>query len=143
MKIAFEIPGQPVAKGRPRFARRGNFVTTYTPEKTVNYEKLVKIAAAKAMNGKSPSDRPIDLEIELHMQIPVSWSKTRKDCALNGLIRHTKKPDIDNLVKSVKDGCNGVVWIDDSQVVSLVVRKLYSERPVAYVTFEESFGVSA
>ena len=39
----FEVMGTPVAKGRPKFARRGNFVSTYTPEKTVNYENLVQL----------------------------------------------------------------------------------------------------
>lgn len=37
----FVVPGEPVGKGRPKFARRGNFVTAYTPEKTASYENLV------------------------------------------------------------------------------------------------------
>jgi Holliday junction resolvase RusA-like endonuclease len=47
--ISFTIPGEPVAKGRAKFARRGNFVTTYTPDKTARYENLVKLAAQQAM----------------------------------------------------------------------------------------------
>ena len=36
----FTIPGQPVAKGRPRVGKWG----AYTPEKTVNYENLVQFS---------------------------------------------------------------------------------------------------
>lgn len=36
------IKGEPVGKGRPKFARQGNYVKTYTPEKTVEYENLIK-----------------------------------------------------------------------------------------------------
>lgn len=30
-RVEFIVPGTPVAKGRPKFARRGAHVTTYTP----------------------------------------------------------------------------------------------------------------
>ena len=36
------IYGEPVAQGRPRFSRRGNFVTTYDPPKSKAYKALVK-----------------------------------------------------------------------------------------------------
>ena len=48
--VTFTVPGTPVGKGRPKFARRGNFTVAYTPEKTASYENLVKIAAGQAMN---------------------------------------------------------------------------------------------
>ena len=38
MMIRFVIPGEPQGKGRPKFSRQGNFVKTYTPAKTENYE---------------------------------------------------------------------------------------------------------
>jgi len=49
--IAFVIPGTPVGKGRPKFARRGNFVSTYTPEKTASYENLVRVKAEEPWPG--------------------------------------------------------------------------------------------
>lgn len=143
MRIEFEIPGQPVAKGRPRFARRGNFVATYTPEKTVNYENLVKMAASNAMKSLAPTTKPVDVFIQLNLQIPESWSKLKKKKALLNDIRATKKPDIDNMIKAIKDGCNGIVWKDDSQVVSILAVKRYSEMPRAIVVIEEASGESA
>ena len=52
--IAFTIPGQPVAKGRPRACIRGGKVATYTPDNTARYENLVKLAAQEAMKGLPP-----------------------------------------------------------------------------------------
>ena len=51
-EIQFVVPGQPVAKGRAKAARRGNFITMYTPEKTASYENLVKVKAEEAMRGQ-------------------------------------------------------------------------------------------
>ena len=48
-RVCFTVPGAPVPKGRPKFARRGKFVTTYTPAATASYENLVKVTAQQAM----------------------------------------------------------------------------------------------
>jgi len=127
--IEFLIPGQPVAKSRPKFARRGNFTTTYTPEKTVNYETLVKLAAADAMAGTAPIAGPVRLQLVINLQIPQSWSKKRQAMAESGQIAATKKPDADNVLKAVKDGMNGIVYHDDAQAVELAISKRYSTLP--------------
>lgn len=143
MNISFMIPGQPVAKGRPKFARRGNFVTAYTPGKTVNYENLVKMAATEAMAGAQPSTGPIALELFLMLQIPASWSKKKQEMAIDGFVCATKKPDADNVLKGIKDGCNGIVWKDDAQVVQISIIKKYSEMPRALVSIRELPGSAA
>ena len=40
--MQFEVKGKICGKGRPRFVRRGQFVQTYTPDTTANYENLIK-----------------------------------------------------------------------------------------------------
>ena len=42
--IQFTVPGQPVAKGRPKFTMQGGFARAYTPKKTADYEALAKLA---------------------------------------------------------------------------------------------------
>jgi Holliday junction resolvase RusA-like endonuclease len=143
MEIAFSIPGQPVAKGRPKFARRGAHMVAYTPEKTASYENLVRLAAVAVMAGRAPSAAPIALSVELNMQIPASWSAKRKALAAAGAICATKKPDADNILKGIKDGCNGIVWQDDAQVVRIHVSKRYSDRPQALVRIMETGGEAA
>ena len=131
--VEFLIPGQPVAKGRPKFARRGNFTTTYTPEKTVNYETLVKLSAAEVMAGNAPMVGPLHLRLVINLQIPQSWSKKRQAMAEAGQIAATKKPDADNVLKAVKDGMNAIVYCDDAQVVELAITKRYSITPGVHV----------
>jgi Holliday junction resolvase RusA-like endonuclease len=127
--VRIVIPGQPVSKLRPRVTRNGH---AYTPEKTVRYEKLVQ-DMWKVYGSESFGDSPIRMEIDLYMKIPKSESKKKKEQMINGLIKHTKKPDIDNVAKSIIDSLNGKVYDDDSQIVKLMVRKQYSDNPRADV----------
>lgn len=143
MIVAFNIPGQPVAKGRPKFARRGAHVVAYTPAATVSYENLVKMAATLAMCGAAPTAGPVALSVSLRMQIPASWSNKRRALAAAGSIAATKKPDADNVLKGIKDGCNGIIWCDDAQVVRIVLEKRYSQKPGAMVEVISARGESA
>jgi Holliday junction resolvase RusA-like endonuclease len=54
MMITFKVDADPVGKQRARYAKRGNFVQTYTPDKTRNYESLIKEAAIEAMGSSEP-----------------------------------------------------------------------------------------
>ncbi|WP_334067277.1 RusA family crossover junction endodeoxyribonuclease [Burkholderia cepacia] len=128
-RVEFIVPGAPLAKGRPRFARSGAHVTTYTPEKTERYENLVKMAARAAMRSTAPYAGPIRLILHIGLPIPASWSNKRQGEAAAGAIGATKKPDADNVVKALKDGMNGVVYVDDGQVVDLWVSKRYARTP--------------
>lgn len=136
-ELQFIIPGQPVAKGRPKAARRGKFITMYTPAKTANYEGLVAYIASLAMTGRSLMQGPVSVEIDIKLQIPESWSKKKKLAANDGKVAATKKPDIDNVFKAIADGMNGVVLRDDSQIVQTTNRKRYSETPGVIVIVRE------
>ena len=127
--IAFEIPGPPVGKGRPRAFRMGNSVRMHTPEKTASYESMVKLAAHRAMQGAAPMAFPVALSLVVLHAIPKSWSTRKQDAALAGTERPTTKPDADNVAKAIADACNGIVWVDDAQVVELHVSKRYSSAP--------------
>jgi Holliday junction resolvase RusA-like endonuclease len=48
---------------------------------------------------------------------------------LNQAIRPTKKPDVDNIAKSIQDALNKVLYRDDSQIVLLIVGKRYADVP--------------
>ncbi len=137
IEIKFTVPGQPVGKGRARAARRGKFITMYTPKKTANYESLVAHAAYVAMAGQSLISGAVSVDLDIRLQIPASWTKKKKEMAAQGLIAATKKPDADNVEKGVFDGMNGVVWVDDVQVVEVFKRKRYAETPGVVVIVRE------
>ena len=135
--VTFMVEGTPVPKGRPRFARRGKFVSTYSPKTTVDYETKVSEAARLAMGGSEPLETPVGAYIYITLPIPASYSKKRIQACLSGQERPTKKSDIDNFCKAIFDGMNGIVFLDDSQVVSLHSTKVYGTVGMVEVMVKE------
>lgn len=131
--IAFVIPGTPIGKGRPKFARRGNFTVAYTPEKTASYENLVKVKAEEAMQGQPLFEGAVSVEIALFVTPPASWSQKKQREALAGSIFPTSKPDVDNCLKGIMDACNEIVFKDDKQAVDVKVIKRYADTARAFV----------
>lgn len=127
--IDFIVYGAPQGKGRPRVGRIGSNVRMFTPAKTLAYEGLVAHCGAQAMAGRALIDGPVELRLLIDVQIPASWSKRKHAQALSGEILPTTKPDVDNVIKAIGDGLNGVVWRDDVQVTDVITRKRYSEKP--------------
>lgn len=125
--VSFVIPGTPVGKGRPKFARRGAFVTAYTPEKTASYENLVKVKAEQAMVGRPMFEGAVEVSIRLFVTPPASWSQKKQREALAGNVFPTSKPDIDNVLKGIMDACNEIVFKDDKQAVDVRVVKRYGQ----------------
>ena len=137
MMIMYIVYGEPVGKGRPRFAKRGNFVSTYTPQKTKTYEDEIRIMARAAMGSSEPLDTPVTVAIYIRVGIPASYSKQKRKDALAGTIKPTKKPDLDNIAKAFLDAMNEIVYLDDKQVVGLHVTKVYAETPAVEVMVTE------
>ena len=128
--ISFIIPGKPFGKQRPRHGKG----ITYTPEETVNYENWVKHCFLDSKCQKLEGE--IRAIITAYYLIPKSASKKKKEKMLNNDIRPTKKPDSDNIAKSVLDSLNNIAFDDDSQIVSLQVEKYYSDEPRVEVFME-------
>lgn len=139
MKAMFTVFGTPQGKERPRMTKRGH---TYTPEKTREYENLVKAEYDRQCKGRFFGEvgelkMPIKVYIAAYFNIPKSFTKGKKSAAEYNIIRPTKKPDSDNIAKVICDALNGVAYLDDTQVVHLVVDKLYTaEKERVYVEIE-------
>lgn len=134
MHVSFDVIGKPYGKQRPRRAR--NIV--YTPRENVEYEARVSEAFRKAPGApQSPFDGPVAILMNLVFEPPRSASKTLKRDMIEGSVYPTKKPDIDNCVKSIMDGLNGVAYLDDRQVVAIVVNKRYGDQAKVAVTIGE------
>jgi len=131
--VSFTVPGQPVAKGRARISTFGGHVRSYTPEKTRRYENQVSAYAAEAMRNVPPMGGPVEVVVDAHMLVPKSWSLKKRLAAIAGQIKPTTKPDLDNIVKAL-DGMNGIVVVDDSQIVKLTATKQYAEIPQLIVS---------
>ena len=124
----FIIPGEPVAKGRPKLSRYG----TYTPKKTKEYEEHIKQEWRK--NGyREPLTGAVMVDITFYRNIQKSGSKAVKTAKLTGKVKPTIKPDLDNYIKAVLDGLNGLAWVDDSQIINISATKEYSMKPETVV----------
>lgn len=134
MQISFTIPGEPVAKGRPRITRHG----TYTPEKTTNFETLVKWEYHNQCgNFKFADSVQLALDVVAYRSIPKSASKKKRALMEAGVVLPITKPDWDNVGKIVSDALNKIAYHDDSQVVDARVRKIYSNEPRTVVRIWE------
>lgn len=136
-RIAFIVPGTPIAQGRPKFSTHGGFARAYDPKKSKVGKNLVKMCAAEAMrkNHEEPLEGPIYMKVQFGIEMPKSQARKRIP---RPRIWRVKKPDLDNLVKLIKDGCSKVVFLDDNQIVKLSAEKIQcrqGEPPFTKVVF--------
>lgn len=103
----FIVPGDPIAKARPRVYGRH----AVTPQRTLNAENRVYTEFRNRYPDAQPTDKPIRLDVEF-------WMPRRG------------RPDLDNLLKLVMDALNGVAYRDDQQIMQINARKLTPDEMV-------------
>lgn len=124
-----EIPGEPVATGRPRTrvvkpAGRAAFSHTYTPARTRNAKAYLR-EYISARCPAEPLQGALFVTVTVVLVPPKSRPKWWHEAVESGAVWPTSKPDVDNLAKTILDASNGIVWRDDAQIVDLHVRKAY------------------
>lgn len=134
--IRLTIPGEPVAQGRPRFSRRGKYVSTYDPPKSRGYKEYIKQIARQELHIE-PLTGSIRINVKVYRGIQKSGSKLTRRKKQDGIIRPTVKPDTDNYYKAVSDALTGILWVDDNQIVEIHVGKWYSDQPRVEIEVEE------
>lgn len=122
----------PVPKGRPRFTRQGH---AYTPKETLRYESMIRTCWKLAHLGVITGE--IKVRIDFFMPIPKSMSKADRRKAEAKELLPAKRPDIDNLAKSVLDSLNETAYWDDNQIVQLRLNKWYGAEPRIEITITE------
>jgi Holliday junction resolvase RusA-like endonuclease len=123
----FTVYGEPQGKARARTVRSGGKVHSFTPQKTADYEELVRRAWLASGETGYFNKTPIAVKILAYFQIPKSVSKKKREEMLDDFARPTKKPDADNIAKIICDGLNGIAYGDDAQVVDLEVTKYWTD----------------
>lgn len=135
--IEFTVYGEPKGKGRPQFARVGNFVHTYTDDKTTTYENLVRLSFVNSGHEPYMNNESLCCVLHIYQSIPKSTSKKNRELMLQHKLFPAKKPDIDNVVKSIFDGLNKVAFKDDTQIIELHCYNFYSDEPRVEVKIME------
>lgn len=139
MTVRFSVPGEPCGKGRPIFSRHGNSVVTRTPNKTAEYEKLVKLSYISSTKRYCfPKGVPLSIKITAHYLIPQSATKANKTLMEGNKLKPVKVPDWDNIGKIICDSLNGLAYHDDAQIVEGTVIKRYASGTEPMVEVEIS-----
>lgn len=135
MIYEFEVEGKIIGKERPRVNMYTG--TVYTPNKTKDYETYIQQSfKIKYPNCKMILGR-VSIEIESYLKIPTNTNKGNMDRMLKNEVSPTKKPDIDNIAKSVLDALNKYVIYDDNQVSKISIEKKFAKEEKLYIKIEE------
>jgi Holliday junction resolvase RusA-like endonuclease len=131
-KIEFTVYGIPQTKGSTKaFFRKGMRFPVITNDNTKNKPWAQTVSAmAQQFRPEALWLGPVRVKLLFRMPIPKSLPKRRPSFM-------TKKPDLDKMVRSIKDALKGVIYKDDSQVVGLVSDKVYHEQPGVIITLEQ------
>ncbi len=124
--IEFSLEGEPVAWHRSGYnAYEGRI---FKNKKDVVWQNYVRTYAILNRPKNLPTC-PVILTVMFRMPRP----KYHK----SGIhYPHTKKPDLDNLVKSVKDAMTKSMYQDDSQIIIETVSKIYHDKPGVDIKLE-------
>jgi len=122
----------PVPASRPRVSRW----STYYPKKYTKFKKDMEALTSEMET--TPSEKLVSVELEFGIMIPKSWSKKKKEELNNTYCSNNS--DIDNYIKAILDSLNGIVYIDDKQVVELFAKKIYSEEGYILYKHKEIYG---
>ena len=109
-RLLFHIKMVPVPKGRPRMTRSG---ICFTPKATRDAENIVRQQIMRQFDGPAFLG-PLSVVLRFWLVKP----KTSRNPM------PTVKPDLDNFIKII-DALNGVLWVDDCQIVHIEASKHY------------------
>ena len=129
--IELVIPSKPFGKQRPRIGKFG----AYTPQKTINYETLVKYTFITKYPDFKPFEGAVSIDVLAVFAPPKSYRKKKQKELL--VKPYTKKPDYDNIAKIVSDALNTLAYKDDAQVARAVQNKVYGEVDKVVIQIEE------
>lgn len=139
MKIV--IPGKPIPKARPRVGSRGQWAIVYDPQQ--REKKEVKEIITNCISAiSSATDKEMQLEVSklshnqslvvtcvFYQSVSDRLTNVAQNAKLWGFEQPIQKPDVDNLLKFYLDCGNGILWHDDSQIISCTGVKKFSKNP--------------
>ena len=125
--LKFILPITPTAQARARHTVRNGIVMAYKDKNQQANERTLE-ACLLEHRPKAPLSGPLVLEFVAALPVPKSVSKNIRAAMLAGEDYPTKKPDLDNLAKQLKDAMTRMqFWHEDKQVVCLRCDKIYAE----------------
>jgi Holliday junction resolvase RusA-like endonuclease len=118
--LKFTVWDLPQAMPRPRVAIRGGRAHAYTPGRAQQAMWRIRQSAIEALGDSPRFVGPVSLRVVAYLPVPKATPKH-----VLGIARPIKRPDVDNLAKTVLDGCSPL-WLDDAQIVDLRIAKVFA-----------------
>lgn len=135
--IKLVINKAPQPQPRPRVTVRGRYVHAYENKQITMYKRMVAAVYKSKFKTTKPTDKALAVNVIFYRPIQNAISKTERKRRLTGESLPVVKPDIDNYVKAILDALNGVAFKDDSQIIALNAKKLYSDKPRTEIEITE------
>jgi len=132
------IPGEARAKARPQVRSFAGRPQIYKDSVTATFENWVRLHAKQALGDAPRFEGPVAISIEVITEPAKSHSAKKRKDMIEGRIKPTRYPDLDNVVKSIIDGCNRSTIRDDVLVVAITASKSYGERAATFVSIAEA-----
>ena len=138
MYFEVTIDGDPMAAPRPRVRQiktkdGRQFASAYNPTFYTKYKAAAQYMVTMAAREQLPAGLlwtvAAEVDVEVCVKIPSSFSKKAAEQAEQGLLRPITRPDVDNYLKTALDLLNGIVLSDDSIVIKATVCKFYATKP--------------
>jgi Holliday junction resolvase RusA-like endonuclease len=118
--VKFIIPGKPRAWKRHKTGRFGN---SYNPSEK-DQKRIVDYAFAAGIHGE-PHQGPVILIVRAYVQRPLRLMREKDQ---EEAIISTSSPDVDNILKNIKDALNTIAYRDDAQIWFEIGSKKYHEK---------------
>jgi Holliday junction resolvase RusA-like endonuclease len=136
------VPGVPVPKGSAKaFMRKGAKFPVVVQDNAERQKPWTSIIGYTAQScNVQKITGPVRIDLCFFMPRPKAHFRTGKN---SGVLRedapfyHRSKPDLDKLVRCVKDALTGIAWDDDSQVAIVEATKVYGPSSGVTITIIE------
>jgi crossover junction endodeoxyribonuclease RusA len=115
--LTIDVSGEPASQGSHSVINGRIVQVNSTKHK--KWRNAVAFAALDLVtDGWELIDEPLELTVIFYLPRP----KSVLDRAYPAVM-----PDLDKLVRAVGDSLSGVVYVDDSRIISLTAKKLYAD----------------
>jgi Holliday junction resolvase RusA-like endonuclease len=138
--MQIHIPGDPIAKKRPRFFTKKNMagIRKYNPQETEE-GKVFMMCKNQVTHC---FDEPIAVDFTFKIRRPKSHFGTGRNAKT---VKPSSPgspggvPDLDNYIKFYSDVLNTVAWRDDSLICRIAASKEYADEPETIIMVDK-FG---
>ena len=107
------IKTEPTAMARARTTFKRGRVWTFTPTKTKNALKELKLLIGQYITDSFPQYTPVSLCVTFYRTKPVTTTDAMP----------VRKPDLDNFLKTILDALNTLAFYDDAQVTAYRLKR--------------------